>query len=108
MDRRYSEAKGASKSGMQKREAITRNTTRKARVAAHGATKYGGSTGGRKSISGGNQMLTMQSHNQEAKERAQTFKSQQMGSEFKADFKSDANLMNAGQRNKLRQSDMSS
>ena len=107
MDRRYSEAKGASKAGMEKREAITRNTTRRARVQAHSARQYGGSTGGRKSISGGNQMLTMQSHNQEAKERAQTFKSQKMGSEFKGQFKSDANLMNAGQRGKLKQSDMS-
>ena len=69
--------------------------------------QYGGSTGGRKSISGGNQALTMQAHNEEAKERVQTFKQQKMGSEFKGDFKSDANLMNAGQRNKLKQSDMS-
>ena len=92
---------------MQKREAITRNTTRKARVQAHGAKQYGGSTGGRQSISGGNQRLTMQQHNEEAKERAQTFKSQQMGSEFKGQFKSDANLMNSGQSDKFKQSDMS-
>ena len=53
MDRRFKEAKGASKAGLQKSEAITRSTTRKARVQAHGAKQYGGSTGGRKSIAGG-------------------------------------------------------
>jgi hypothetical protein len=93
---------------MQQRESITRNTTRRARVQAHGAKQYGGSTGGRKSLAGGNQALTMQAHNEEALERSKTFKEQSMGSQFKNDWKSSANLMNAGQRNKLQQKDMSS
>ena len=108
MDRRYSEAKGASKTGMQQREAITRSTTRRARVQAHGAKQYGGSTGGRKSLAGGNQMLTMQAGNQEALERSQTFKQQQMGSQFNNDWKSSANLYNAGQSDRFKQKDMSS
>ena len=108
MDRRYKEAQGASKAGMQKREAITRGTTRRARVQAHGAKQYGGSTGGRKSIAGGNQMLTMQSHNAEALERSKTFKEQSMGNQFKNDWRSQANVMNAGQRGKFKQGDMAS
>ena len=107
MDRRYSQAKGASKAGMQKREAITRGTTRRARVQAHGAMQYGGSTGGRRSLAGGNSTLTMQARNEEAKERTQTFVEQNMGNQFNKDWKSSANLMNAGQRNKVQQSDMS-
>lgn len=93
---------------MQKREAITRNTTRRARVQAHGAKQYGGSTGGRKSISGGNQAVTMQAHNAEALERSKTFKEQSMGNQFKNDWKSQANVMNAGQRGKFKQGDMAS
>ena len=108
MDRRYKEAQGASKAGMQKSEAITRSTTRRARVQAHGAKQYGGSTGGRKSLAGGNQALTMQAHNEEALERSKTFKEQSMGNQFKNDWRSQANVMNAGQRNKLQQKDMSS
>ena len=49
----------------------------------------------------------MQSHNAEAKERAATFKAQKMGNQFGGDFKRDANIMNAGQREKFKQSDMS-
>jgi hypothetical protein len=108
LDRRYKEAQGASKAGMQKSEAITRNTTRRARVQAHGAKQYGGSTGGRKSLAGGNQQVIMQSHNEEALERSKTFKEQSMGSQFKNDWKSQANVMNAGQRGKFKQGDMSS
>ena len=93
---------------MQKSEAITRSTTRRARVQAHGAKQYGGSTGGRKSLAGGNQALTMQAHNEEALERSKTFKEQSMGNQFKNDWRSQANVMNAGQRNKLQQKDMSS
>jgi len=107
MDRRFKEAQGASKSGMQKREAITRNTTRRARVQAHGAKQYGGSTGGRKSLAGGNQQVIMQAGNAEALERSKTFKEQSMGNQFKNDWKSQANVMNAGQRGKFKQGDMS-
>ena len=49
----------------------------------------------------------MQARNEEAKERTQTFKSQQMGNQFNRQFKSDANLMNAGQKGKFKQADMS-
>lgn len=107
MDRRYKETRDASPAPRQQSERITRNTTRRARVAAHGAKQYGGSTGGRRSLAGGNSTLTMQARNEEAKERTQTFKSQQMGNQFNRQFKSDANLMNAGQRSKLKQADMS-
>ena len=108
MDRRYKEAQGASKAGLQKSEAITRSTTRKARVKGNAAKNYGGSTGGRKSIAGGNQQAIMQSHNAEALERSKTFKEQSMGKQFKDDWKSQANVMNAGQRGKFQNKNMSS
>lgn len=108
MDRRYKEAKGASKAGLNQREAITRNATRRARVQAHGARAYGGSTGGTSSISGKeSSMPILQNRNAEALERAQTFKTLGMGNQFDRQFKSDANVFNAGQRNKFRQADMS-
>jgi len=108
MDRRYSEAKGASKAGLNKRDAITRAATRRARVQAHAAKQYGGSTGGTKSISGSStSMPILQNRNAEALERSQVFRSQQMGSEFDAGFNSAANIFNAGQRSKFRQADMS-
>ena len=52
-------------------------------------------------------MLTMQAGNQEALERSQTFKQQQMGSQFNNDWKSSANLYNAGQSDRFKQKDMS-
>ena len=108
MDRRYKETKGANKSGINQREAITRNTTRQARVAAHAAKQYGGQPQGAQSLQGkSSSMPILQSKNAEALERAQTFKSLGMGNQFDREFKSDANVFNAGQRNKFRQSDMS-
>ena len=108
MDRRYKEAKGASKTGMNQRDAITRNTTRQARVAAHAAKQYGGQPRGAQSFQGkGSSMPILQGKNLEALERAQTFKAMGMGNQFDRQFKSDANVFNAGQRNKFRQSDMS-
>ena len=50
----------------------------------------------------------MQSHNAEALERSKTFKEQSMGKQFKDDWKSQANVMNAGQRGKFQNKNMSS
>ena len=108
MDRRFKETRAASKAGVQRRDAITRNTTRQARNAAHAAKQYGGQPRGAQSLQGtGSSMPILQSKNAEALERAQTFKSMGMGNQFDREFKSDANVFNAGQRNKFRQSNMS-
>ena len=108
MDKRYKETRDANKSGLMQREAITRNTTRRARVQAHGAKMYGGSTGGRKSIAGEQtSMPILANRNADALERAQTFKALGMGNQFDRQFKSDANVYNAGDRDKFRQADMS-
>jgi hypothetical protein len=92
MDRRYKEAKGASKTGVQQSEAITRNTTRRARVQGHAAKQYGGQPRGAQSIQGqASSKPILQNKNAEALERSKTFKSQQMGNQFDKKFKSDAN-----------------
>lgn len=93
MDRRYSQAKGASKTGLEKRDAITRNTTRRARVQGHAAKQFGGQPRGAQSIQGqASSKPILQNKNAEALERSQTFKSQQMGNQFNKKFKSDANV----------------
>lgn len=93
MDRRYSQAKGASKAGLQRSDAITRNTQRRARVQGHAAMKYGGQPRGAQSIQGqASSKPILQNKNREALERSQTFKSQQMGNQFNKTFKSDANV----------------
>ena len=108
MDRRYKETRGASRAGLNQREAITRSTTRSARVQAHGAKQYGGSTGGTSSLAGQrSSMPILQNRNADALQRAQTFKALGMGNQFDREFKSDANIFNAGQRDKFRQADMS-
>ena len=108
MDRRYKELKGASTRGEQRREQITRNTTRRARVQGHAAKQYGGQPRGAQSIQGqASSKPILRNKNAEALERSRTFKSQEMGNQFDRKFKSDANVYNAGQRGKLRQKDMS-
>ena len=93
MDRRYKEAKGASKAGVQRSEAITRNTQRRARVQGHAAKQYGGQPRGAQSIQGqASSKPILQNKNAEALERSKTFKSQQMGNQFNKKFKSDANV----------------
>lgn len=108
MDRRFKETRDASAAGANKRERITRNTTRRARVQGHAAKQYGGQPRGAQSIQGqASSKPILANKNAEALERSRTFKSQQMGNQFDRQFKSDANVYNAGQRNKLRQKDMS-
>ena len=93
MDRRYKEAKGASKAGVQRSESITRNTQRRARVQGHAAKQYGGQPRGAQSIQGqASSKPILQNKNAEALERSKTFKSQQMGNQFNKKFKSDANV----------------
>ena len=93
MDRRFKEAKGASKAGVQRSEAITRNTQRRARVQGHAAKQYGGQPRGAQSIQGqASSKPILQNKNAEALERSKTFKSQQMGNQFNKKFKSDANV----------------
>ena len=93
MDRRYKEAKGASKAGLQRSESITRNTQRRARVQGHAAKQYGGQPRGAQSIQGqASSKPILQNKNAEALERSKTFKSQQMGNQFNKKFKSDANV----------------
>ena len=102
MDRRYSQAKGASKAGLQRSEAITSRTQARNRSAGHAAKQYGGQPKGRQSIQGkASSQPILQNRNAEALERSQTFKSQQMGNQFDRNFKSRANLYNAGQRQNI-------